>query len=123
VPALETEQSRVMRWGFARMEELSGRALIECIQEGGSCGMDLPRDSVYWHLDKREVRRQGQGLSGVQGRVAIAMEKGAPRSATETNRRRDLALHETWWAQSEVVKRGEETNVLQEGRRGNVLLL
>jgi hypothetical protein len=46
MPALETEQSSAMRWRVASVEELCSRALIECVQEGGTRTPDLPGDNV-----------------------------------------------------------------------------
>jgi hypothetical protein len=45
----------------------------------------------------------------------MAMEEGAP----EMHRWRDGVLRLERWAQSEAARRGEETGVHQEGRRGN----
>jgi hypothetical protein len=59
VLALETAQSCVMRWEAACMVEYSGRALNDCLQEGGARGMDLSGDSVCRHGDESEVRGGG----------------------------------------------------------------
>jgi hypothetical protein len=76
VPALQTEQLCVKRWGVACMKEFSGRAMSELLQEGGSHGLDLLGDSVCRHRDERGARRRRKVLSRVLGRVA--MEEGAP---------------------------------------------
>jgi hypothetical protein len=46
VLALETEPSCVMLCAVASMEEFNCRALIECLQVGGSCSPYLLGDSV-----------------------------------------------------------------------------
>jgi hypothetical protein len=57
VSALESVQSFVIRWGVASMEEFSRRALLERVGDHrGSCGMDLPGDTVRQHGDQRRVR-------------------------------------------------------------------
>jgi hypothetical protein len=81
VLALETEQSCVLRWGVTSVEDICGRALIECVQEGGSCGPDAPFDSVCRHGDKRESQEAEHGVSGLQARVAV--KEGAPQRCTE----------------------------------------
>jgi hypothetical protein len=69
---LETEWWFVMRWVVARMEVFSRGALIECLQEVGSCSTDLLCDSVRCHGHEREVRRWSRAL----GRVTV--EDSAP---------------------------------------------
>jgi hypothetical protein len=85
MPVLQTEQSCVMRWVVASVEDFSSRAQIECLQEGGPRGTGLPGDSVRRHWDERGVRKRSpcssKGLSKVQGRVAV--EQGAPRRRAE----------------------------------------
>jgi hypothetical protein len=66
------------------MKECSGRALIECLQEGGSA--DLLYDSVRRHGDLRVVRR----WSRVQGRVAV--EESASQRYTEGGNRRFVGI-------------------------------
>jgi hypothetical protein len=46
VPAVETEQASMVHWGGASMEEVSYRAVIECVQEGGRRGTDLMGETV-----------------------------------------------------------------------------
>jgi hypothetical protein len=81
VPALETEQSCLLRWGVASIEELSGKALIECLQEGGSSCPELHGDSVHRHWDERGVRRRSTELSKAQGRLAV--EEGTQERRTD----------------------------------------
>jgi hypothetical protein len=81
VPALETEQARVMQWGVARVEEICSGALSECVQQGGTCDPDLPGDIVHRHWDERVVGRQSQGLGRLQCRMALG--EGAPERSTE----------------------------------------
>jgi hypothetical protein len=45
MPALETEQARVMRWGVASVEEFCSRALSECVRQAGTLDPDLLGDS------------------------------------------------------------------------------
>jgi hypothetical protein len=65
VPALETEQARVMRWGVAGLEEFRSRTLSQFLRKGGTRCPDLPSDSVSRHWDERRGRRQSKGLSRV----------------------------------------------------------
>jgi hypothetical protein len=112
VPPVETEQASMVHWGGASMEEVSCKAVIECVQEGGRRSTDLMGDCVRRHSGERRV----EGLGRVQDRVAVT--KGAP----QTHRRRDRALHGNWREQTDNGKTGKETGVPQEGHHALLLL-
>jgi hypothetical protein len=69
--ALGTEQACAMRWGVASVEKLCRRALIECVQKCGTRDPAQLGDVVSRQWEKRRVTRQSQGLSRVQGRLAM----------------------------------------------------
>jgi hypothetical protein len=67
------------------MEELNGRALSECLQDGASRESDLPGESVRPQQGEQGARRRGKGLIKVQGKVPV--EEGAPKRRTEEGTR------------------------------------
>jgi hypothetical protein len=78
VPELEIEQPSMLPWEVASFARLSGEALIECSQEGGLCGMDIPGNSVRgavrtveWQctpsLRWRRVKKRSEAQSRVKG--------------------------------------------------------